>query len=99
MMILTGYSDCDPGMRCDGIMASGLQTFDGAAACGPAFDFGTRFYIPSLRKRVICLDRGNLIFNGNLDIWHADRKEALQFGVKEVEVLVLRPRGRGHLLQ
>lgn len=79
-MTLTAYTDCDPGMRCDGIMASGLQTFDGVAACGPAFAFGTVFVVPGLNRRFVCLDRGGAIGDGNLDIWMADRGVALEFG-------------------
>ena len=87
-MTLTAYTDCDPGMRCDGIMTFGVNTFDGAVACGPAFDFGTVFVVPSLGRRFVCWDRGNAIGDRNLDIWMGDRRVALEFGVVQAEVVV-----------
>jgi len=87
-MTLTAYTDGDPGMRGDGVMASGLNTFDGAAACGPAFDFGTVFVVPVLGRRFVCWDRGSAIGYRNLDIWMYDRSAALEFGVFQAEVVV-----------
>ncbi len=52
-MTVTAYTDCDPGMRCDGITASGLLTQDGVVACGPAFDFGTVFIVPTLGRSFV----------------------------------------------
>lgn len=85
---LTAYTDCDPGMRCDGIMASGITTFDGAAACGPAWPFGTVLYIPSMRRRFVCLDRGSAIGDAHLDLWMRDRQAALEFGVQRAAVIL-----------
>lgn len=49
-MTLTAYTDCDVGMRCDGLAASGLQTFHGACACGYGHGFFTLFYVPGLER-------------------------------------------------
>lgn len=86
-MTLTAYTDCDPGMRCDGIMASGITTFDGAAACGPTWPFDTVFFVPSLLRSFTCLDRGSAIDDNHLDLWMADRNRALEFGVQEAMVI------------
>ena len=92
IMVLTAYTNCDPGMRCDGVMASGVQTFDGAVACGSAFEFGTRFCVPALGRCFICQDRGSAIGDNRLDIWMADRSQALEFGRQELEAIL--PWGR-----
>ncbi len=88
-MTITAYTDCDPGMRCDGIMASGIKTFDGAAACGPAWPFWTVLFVPALPKSLVCLDRGSAITDHHLDIWMKDRHQALAFGVRQATVWVL----------
>ena len=49
-MTVTAYTDCDPGMRCDGVTASGALTRDGIVACGLAFPFGTAFFVPALGR-------------------------------------------------
>jgi len=82
-------------MRADGITASGLQTFDGACACGSGYEFFTLFYVPSLGRAFVCVDRGNLVGDGNLDIWMEDREEALVFGVQTHRVVVIEVEGGG----
>ena len=89
VMMVTAYTDCDPGMRCDGITASGIQTRLGVCACGSRYSFGTRFYIPALRRYYICYDRGNLVGDRNLDLWYHYRTDALEFGVKHLEVQIV----------
>ncbi len=91
-MTLTAYTDCDPGMRCDGIMASGITVFDGAAACPPAWPFGVVFYIPSLKRWGMCADRGSAIGDGRLDLWMSDRNQALWFGRQELAVVLPWPK-------
>jgi len=60
-MTVTAYTSHDAGMRGDGITTSGLPAQDGFCAlvlygkakyraCGPAFEFGTLFAIPALRR-------------------------------------------------
>ncbi len=82
VMTVTGYTACDPGMRCDGVTASGMLAREGICACGHAFDFGTAFFLPALHKVFYCQDRGGKIGNLNLDIFFTDKQEALQFGVQ-----------------
>jgi rare lipoprotein A len=87
-MTVTAFTSCDPGMRCDGITASGLQVQDGFCACGPGYEFGALFCVPDLGRCFVCFDRGRLVGDGNLDIWMANRQEALEFGVQHYRVEV-----------
>ena len=89
LFTITAYTNHDAGMNGLGVMASGLEVFDGACACGTAFGFGAVFYIPSLKRGCVCQDRGNAIGDHNLDFWIEDKEEALRFGVKRAEVIVL----------
>jgi rare lipoprotein A len=81
-MTLTAYTDCDPGMRCDGITKSGLETREGFCACGELYEFGTFFIVPDLGRSFVCFDRGSSVGDRSLDIWMANREEALAFGVQ-----------------
>ena len=87
-LLVTSYTSCDLGMRCDGITASGHHVFDGAAACPPAWRFGTVFYIPALKRWGICADRGSAITAGRLDLWMQSRADALEFGRQELAVVL-----------
>ena len=91
-MLITGYTDCDLGMRCDGITKSGEMTGDGVCACGEGYELWTTFYIPRLRKWVICLDRGEAITDGRLDLWFRYRIDALYFGIDTYDVIVFERR-------
>jgi len=97
VLVLTSYTDCDYGMRCDGITTSGEQTYDGVAACGPEYEFGTVFVVPVLGLEVTCLDRGGSIGNGNLDIWMQERGDALEFGVQRATVIIVKRDDDEHL--
>ena len=87
-MIVTAFTAHDEGMRCDGIMASGATVFNGAAACPPAWPFGVVFYLPELKRWGICSDRGSAITAGRLDLWMRSRAAALEFGRRELVVVL-----------
>lgn len=84
VMTITGYTECDPGMRCDGITASGMPVQEGICACGNQFAFGTLFYLPRLGASFVCMDRGDGIGDRDLDLYFNDRPQALRFGVRHL---------------
>ena len=99
-MTCTAYTSCDPGMRCDGITASGVEAYPGVVAAGPELSFGTELYITGREGKHVVADRGSAIGRGRLDIWMETRREALEWGVRRCRVLILgkkriRKRARG----
>lgn len=77
-----------PGHPAYGITASGARVREGVtAACPPELPFGTRVHIEGVGERV-CLDRGGAIKGRRLDVYIADRSEALRFGRKKALVIV-----------
>ncbi len=70
-----------------GVTASGQATRAGTCACGPSFEFGTRFYV-SGAGWVTCWDRGSRIDDAHLDIWMGDEEGAWEWGRRTVEVVV-----------
>ncbi|QHZ58619.1 hypothetical protein M655_024945 [Brevibacillus sp. NSP2.1] len=72
-----------------GITASGARVREGiTAACPPELPFGTRVHIEGVGERV-CLDRGGAIKGRRLDVYIADRSEALRFGRRKLEVEII----------
>ena len=51
--------------------------------------FGTKVYIPYFKKVFIVEDRGGAIKGNRIDIWMANRKDAIKFGRKKLIVYVL----------
>lgn len=94
VMIVTAYTNCDPGMRCDGWTKSGIQTHEGIMACGPEWEFGTIFCIQGVGCYE-CQDTGSAITHNRLDVWFQHRQEALQFGIGTYAVRVYTARARG----
>ena len=83
----TGKQPGDPGY---GITASGNEVQeDQTLACPPSLSFGTKVHIPELDKTFTCEDRGSAITNGRLDVYIDDLDDALEFGVKELQVQVM----------
>ena len=77
-----------PGHPAYGITASGARVREGTTvACPPELPFGTRVHIAGVGERT-CLDRGSAIKGRRLDVYIADRSEALRFGRKKVPVIV-----------
>jgi len=93
-LTVSAYTNCDPGMRCDGVMATGLQTYNGVCACPEAFPFGTEYIVNG--RKYTCLDRGYALEDGrtNLDLWFEDRQEALEFGIQDLGVTIIKIRRR-----
>ncbi|WP_338461597.1 3D domain-containing protein [Brevibacillus borstelensis] len=80
-----------PGHPAYGITASGARVREGVtAACPPELPFGTRVLIAGVGERT-CLDRGGAIKGRRLDVYIADRSEALRFGRKKALVSVKLP--------
>lgn len=69
--VVTFYSCLNNGFC--GLMASGIQAFEGAAACSPDLPMGTRFMIASdpTGRVFTCLDRGSLSPTW-VDVWFYD---------------------------
>lgn len=83
----TGKTLGDPAY---GITASGKRVKENhTIACPESLRFGTRIYVPKLRKTYTCEDRGSLITEGKLDIYIADLKQARKFGRQQLEVQIL----------
>lgn len=72
-----------------GLTRSGATTRPGVAACGKAL-YGRTLYVPGLPERfVTCLDTGEWVGEGNLDVWVPTHGEARRRGRWEMDVLVL----------
>ncbi|MGE7271383.1 3D domain-containing protein [Brevibacillus panacihumi] len=77
-----------PGHPAFGITASGARVREGVtAACPPELPFGTRVHIEGVGERV-CTDRGGAIKGRRLDVYIADRSEALRFGRRKLSVTI-----------
>lgn len=73
----------------DNITASLHHTAHGVCACTDDYSFGQLFYVPRYGW-VTCWDRGRLAEHGiDLDVWFPSRQEALNWGRREVDVLVV----------
>lgn len=72
-----------------GVTASGAYVKENhTIACGPEHEFGTRIYIPYFDNEFECQDRGGAITEGKIDVYIASLSEALEFGRRELEVIV-----------
>lgn len=63
-----------------GIAAGGGVVGPGLAACGPSDPFGTQYCFPYSNICWECQDRGELIEDGELDIWAPICREARMTG-------------------
>jgi 3D (Asp-Asp-Asp) domain-containing protein len=66
---------------------SGYWTRQGVAACGPSY-LGAVVIVE--KRAYICADRGGLVTDAHIDLWHHDEDEAWEFGRKELLVGVIR---------
>ena len=72
----------------DGITASGTQVEAGRTiAMSGEYGFGTLVYIDELGWRT-CEDRGSAINGKHIDVYFDTHQEALDFGVKELGVII-----------
>jgi 3D (Asp-Asp-Asp) domain-containing protein len=73
-----------------GITASGVKAKENhTIACPKSMEFGTKVYIPYFDHTFVCEDRGGAITEGKLDVYMPGLQDALEFGRRELEVLVL----------
>ena len=72
------------------ITASGVRTRRGIIACPSKYKFGTQIVIEG--RQFICEDRMNPRYwdENRFDVWVETKHEAFNWGVRELEVLVLR---------
>jgi 3D (Asp-Asp-Asp) domain-containing protein len=75
-----------------GLMRNGEYTRPGAAACGSQL-FARRavLYVEGIGF-VQCLDTGGGITEGHIDLWMPTEAEAIEWGRKQMDVVILRGR-------
>ena len=89
IMVITAYTKDDEGMDGKGITTSGQPVQEGVTiAAPPNIPLGTKLYIPELHHTYTVTDRGGAIKGNRLDLYVADKKRAMEFGRKELEVFV-----------
>jgi len=88
-MKVTAYTKNDRGMNGKGITANGERVSeDRTIAADAGIPFGTEIYIPELGKTFVVTDRGEAIHGDRLDLYMESRKDALEFGVQDLEVYI-----------
>lgn len=88
---VTAYSVGDDFTPTHGITASGTRVREGVtAACPPELPFGTRVMIPELGRTLTCEDRGGRITSRKLDVYIADKERAINFGRRQMSVIIFR---------
>ncbi len=93
-MRVTAYCPCPKccGQYSDGVTACGykIRPGDTFVAADRRYSFGTEMLIPgySNSRAVKVLDRGGAIKGNRLDVFFATHQEALEWGVKYLEVSV-----------
>lgn len=94
-MRVTAYCPCAKccGKYADGVTANGHRIRPGEwfAAADKSLPFGTMIAIPGYNdgRPVPVWDRGGAIKGDRLDVFFPTHKEALQWGVKQVEVSII----------
>ncbi len=87
-VIATGYTPGDPG--CTGITYTGTKAARGTIAVDPnVIPFGTKLYIPGYGYGVAA-DTGGAIKGNKLDLCYETRTEALNWGIKNITVYVVK---------
>lgn len=94
LMIVTAYCPCEKccGEWSDGITASGhrIAPGDKFAAAPPEIPFGTLLLIPGYSDEPVpVLDRGSAITGNKIDVYFDSHIEALNFGIKYLEITIL----------
>lgn len=94
-MIATGFSQSKEEGTADGITRCGTRLRPGVAAVDPdVIPLGTKLYVEGYGP-AIAEDTGGAIKGNRIDLFFPSREEALIFGVKEVNVIILDDRGDG----
>jgi 3D (Asp-Asp-Asp) domain-containing protein len=95
-MRVTAYCPCEKccGEYSDGQTASGhdIQPGDAFVAADTKYPFGTEVVIPDYNntRPVKVLDRGGAIRGNRLDLFFASHQQALEWGVRDIDVKVRR---------
>ena len=93
-MRVTAYCPCPKccGSSSDGVTASGHEISEGDrfVAADKTYPFGTEMNIPGYKnaQAVKVLDRGGAIQGNKLDVFFNSHQEALEWGVKELDVKI-----------
>ena len=86
LLIMTSVSAYDD----FGLTASGTITSQGTVAAGRCIPFGSVVVIPQWGVGIV-QDRGGAITNGHVDLWMSTYEQAIEWGRKELPVVVLLP--------
>ena len=87
-VVATGYTPGDPG--CTGITYTGTKASRGTIAVDPkVIPFGTKLYIPGYGYGVAA-DTGGAIKGNKIDLCYETRAEALNWGIKNITVYVVK---------
>jgi len=95
LMRVTAYCPCSKccGEYADGITACGhrIRPRDAFVAADEKFAFGSKLIVPGYNegRLVKVLDRGGSIKGNRLDVFFHTHEEALQWGVKYLEVKII----------
>ena len=96
LMRVTAYCACSKccGEYSDGITASGhrIKAGDTFAAADAKYAFGTKMMIEGYNsgKAVKVLDRGSAIQGDRLDVFFSTHQQALEWGVRHIEVNIIK---------
>jgi len=89
VMRITAYTKNGKGMNGKGITTNGQRTIEGHTIAAPeSIPFGTQINIPALGKTFTVTDRGGAIKGNRLDLFMESRKDAMEFGIREMEVFI-----------
>ena len=89
VMKITAYTKNDKGMNGKGITTNGEMVQEGRTiAADRSIPFGTEIYIPELGEQFVVTDRGGAIKGDRLDLFMESRKDAMEFGVRDLEVVI-----------
>ena len=87
-VVATGYTPGDPG--CTGITYTGTKASRGTIAVDPkVIPLGTKLYIPGYGYGVAA-DTGGAIKGNKIDLCYESRTEALNWGIKNITVYIVR---------
>lgn len=88
-VIATAYSAEDKGMRRDKRTYSGFIIDRGVVAVDPeVIPLGSIVYIPGYGY-MVAMDTGGAIKGNRIDIYFADRKEAIKFGRQKIKIRII----------
>lgn len=91
----TAYTSCDFGMQCTGVTATGKKVRKGHIAVDPkVIPLHSKVRIisedyPEINGIYYAEDTGSAIKGKKIDIYFNNKKEALQFGRRKVEIAIL----------